>query len=88
MVSMTLDLNILKEEDDHEKKKLMDAVRYPFIKALSMNNQELTVEDMTVFIERHSGTLRTLELSGNFLEKGLFDLMDRSKILLNSFSLS
>ena len=66
----------------------MEGVRYPFIQTLSMNNQELTVEDLTVFIERHSGTLRTLELSGNFLEKGLFDLMNRSKILLNSFSFS
>ena len=67
MVSMTLDLQILKEENDHEKKMLMEGVRYPFIKALSMSNQELTVEDLTVFVERHGGTLRTLELSGNFL---------------------
>ena len=61
-------------------------MHYPFLKIFAMPQEELRTQDMVVFIKRHAGTLRDLDLSGNFLEKGFLVILSEHKVLLNKLA--
>jgi hypothetical protein len=85
MERMNLNIHFLAENPGRTRQFLMSRLDYPFLTAFEGFRQQLRVEDVEPFLLRHAGTLRVLDLGGNFLEEGLFDSLIKFNAILTTF---
>jgi hypothetical protein len=82
-------ISFLSEENEvNQKKRLLSELNYPFLNTFEAIHQKLRTEDLEPFLKRHAGTLRILNLRGNFLEKGFFELLAKLKLILTALAVT